>query len=61
MDLIFLKVKDFRSMKMKLKKPSQKSRSKKTSDIETIPPKLVKLLINFLNPLLTKVINTSIK
>ena len=30
------------------------------SDIDIIPPKLVKLSVKFLTPLLTKVINTSI-
>ena len=33
---------------------------KKASGIDTIPPKLVKLSVDFLTPLLTKTINTSI-
>ena len=33
---------------------------KKASGIDTIPPKLVKLSADFLTPLLTKAINTSI-
>ena len=33
---------------------------KKVSGIDTIPPKLTKLPVNFLTPVLTKIINTSL-
>ena len=33
---------------------------KKVSGTDTIPPKLTKLPVNFLTPVLTKIINTSI-
>ena len=60
---MFLIVKDFpskRSTKVKLKNFWKNLDIKKASVIDTIPPKLVTLSADFLTPLLTKAINTSI-
>ena len=50
----------FKTMNVKLKNLLKNLDMKKASDIDTIPPKLVKLSADFLTLLLTKAINTSI-
>ena len=44
-----------------MKKLIQGLNSKKATGIDTIPPKLIKIAVAFLIPLLTKSINSSIK
>ena len=47
--------------KVEIKKPIQGLNSKKATGIDTISPKLIKVAVDFLAPLLTKSINSSIE
>ena len=44
-----------------MKKLIQGLNSKKATGIDTIPPKLIKATVDFLNPVLTKSINSSME
>ena len=46
---------------IEIKKLIQGLNSKKTTGIDTLPPKLLKVAVDFLTPLLTKSINSSIE
>ena len=46
---------------IEIKKLLQGLNSEKATEIDTIPPKLIKITVDFLTPLLTKSINSSIE